>query len=111
MEEIMDIAARLAGTSKDDTLLTQLCGAAYDALLTRLKDGVTVEDCGKAFAIAVAAIGCKAWNEGVGDVGISTFAAGSVSLSVAQEGDRFTSAALALLTPWLKDSLFGFLGV
>lgn len=108
MEDIITMAARLCGAAEDDTLLLGLCRASYEALELRLRDGVTVEDCGKSFPIAAAAIAAKAWEEGVGAAGISTFAAGSVQLSVNQEGDRFTSAAMALLSPWLKDSEFGF---
>lgn len=111
MEEILSLAAGICGAAEDDPVLSALCQAAYDATVLRLKDGITAEDCGKAFPIAVAAIAAKAWEEGVGTGGVSSFAAGSVSLSVTQEGDRFTSAALGLLEPWLKDAHFGFRGV
>ena len=108
MEDILKIAAMLCGASEGDELLQMLCQAASDVLTLRLRDGVTVEECGKAFIIAAAAMGAKAWEEGTGPGGISSFAAGSVSLSVSQEGDRFVSAALGMLEPWLKDAHFGF---
>lgn len=108
MGEILTIAAKLCGADEEDALLASLCQAAYDSLLLRLRDGVTVEECGKAFPIAVAAMAAKAWEDGVGVGAVNSFTAGSVSLSVTQEGDRFASAALGLLEPWLKDDSFGF---
>lgn len=108
MDEILTMAAEISGGEKDDTLLAALCQSAYNSLKMRLKEDVTVEDCGKAFPVAVAALAAKAWEDGVGEGAISSFAAGSVSLSVSQEGDRFTSAAIELLRPWMKDQSFGF---
>lgn len=102
------MAAAISGCEKEDDLLAALCECASNVLKTRLKDGVTVEDCGKAFPVAAAALAAKAWEDGVGERAISSFAAGSVSLSVTQEGDRFTSAAIEMLRPWMKDSEFGF---
>lgn len=108
MDEILTMASAICGGEKTDTLLQALCQSAYSAVKMRLRDGVTEEECGKAFPVAVAAIAAKAWGDGVGEGAISSFAAGSVSLSVAQEGDRFTSATIELLKPWLKDEGFGF---
>lgn len=106
MDEIIALAASLCGMETADNILVALCQAAYECLKLRLRDGVSPEDCGKAFPIAAAAIAAKGRQEGSGS--LSSFAAGSVSLSVTEEGDRFTSAALGLLEPWLKDSQFGF---
>lgn len=108
MEEILKIAARICGAAEDDALLTGLCQAAYSALELRLREDVSVEDCGKAFPIAAAAMAAKAWEDGMGTAQVSSFAAGSVSLEVDQEGNRFASAAMNLLGPWLKDGEFGF---
>lgn len=102
------MAAAISGGEKTDPLLEALCQAAYGAIKMRLREDVSLEDCGKAFPVAVAAIAVKAWENGVGEGAISSFAAGSVSLSVTQEGDRFTSAAIELLRPWMKDDGFGF---
>lgn len=111
MELIQELAASICGLLEADELLRMLCQAAFDSLQARLRDGVTPEVCGKAFWIAAAALAAKAWQEGKGKEDIAAFAAGSVSLKVNQEGDRFTSAALALLSPWLKDEGFAFMGV
>lgn len=111
MDEILTMAAQISGGEKEDTLLVALCQSAYDSLKMRLREDVEPEECGKAFPIAVAALAAKAWEDGVGAGAISSFAAGSVSLSVSQEGDRFTSAAIELLRPWMKDQGFGFLRV
>lgn len=108
MDEILDMAAAISGGEKTDPLLEALCQAAYEAMKMRLRENVDLKECGKAFPVAVAAIAAKAWEAGVGEGAISSFAAGSVSLSVAQEGDRFTSAAVELLRPWMKDDGFGF---
>lgn len=107
MDEIISLAASLCGMETADEILVALCEAARDCLALRLKEGVAPEDCGKAFPIAAAAIAAKGRREGL-EGGVGSFTAGSVSLSVTQEGDRFTSAALGLLEPWLRDSGFGF---
>ncbi len=111
MDEIIALAASFAGAEEADGVLTALCEAAVDCLKMRLREGVSPQDCGKAFPIAAAAIAAKAREEGLGRGGVSSFAAGSVSLSVSEGGDRFTSAALELLRPWLRDGSFGFRGV
>lgn len=108
MDEIISLAASLCGVEAADTILIALCEAARDCLALRLKEGVVPEDCGKAFPIAAAAIAAKGRREGMENGGVGSFTAGSVSLSVTQEGDRFTSAAMSLLEPWLRDSGFGF---
>ena len=102
------MAASICGGETDDPLLSGLCEAAYEALAARLREDVEIADCGKAFPLAVAAIAAKAWEAGFGPGAVSSFAAGSVSLSVSQEGDRFTSATMNLLKPWLKEEDFGF---
>lgn len=108
MDEIISLAASLCGMETADAILVALCEAAHDCLSLRLKEGVSPQDCGRAFPIAAAAIAAKGRREGLESGNVSSFTAGSVSLSVTQEGDRFTSAALGLLEPWLRDSNFGF---
>ena len=111
MEEILTLAAALSGAERDDPTLAALCQAAQESLKLRLKEGITPEECGKAFAVAAAAIAAKGWQEGVSKFGVSSFAAGSLSLTVEENGDRFVSAAMSLLEPWMKDAGFGFRGV
>ncbi len=106
MEEIIALAAFLCGEETADDILAALCQAAAESLSRKLLDGVKPGDCGKAFPLAAAAIAAKARQEGQSSV--AGFTAGALSLSVTEEGDRFTSAALALLEPWMKDSEFGF---
>lgn len=108
MDDILTMAAAISGGETTDPILMTLCQAAYEAVSMGLKEGVAPEDCGKAFPVAVAAIAARAWEDGVGTGAVSSFAAGSVRLSVTQEGDRFTSAAVELLRPWLRDRGFGF---
>lgn len=108
MDEIVSLAAEISGVQESDLLLMELCQAFHDSLERKLRDGVTVADCGKAFPLAVAALAAKARSEGLSGESVSAFSAGSISLSVSQDGDRFTSAAMGLMEPWLKDSGFGF---
>lgn len=107
---ILKLAASLCGLEEADELLTSLCIAAFDSLRQRLREGITPERCGRAFWVAAAALAAKAWKEG-GRADITSFAAGSVRLQMDQEGERFTSAAMRLLTPWLKDEGFSFMEV
>lgn len=106
MDEIVALAAALCGMETADELLIALCEAAENSLRQRLREEISPEDCGKAFPIAAAAIAAKGRQEGQGS--ISSLTAGSLSLSVTEEGDRFTSAAIGLLEPWMKDGSFGF---
>lgn len=111
MEMIRTLAAELCGLTEADEILCDLCQAAVDSLRLRLKEGVTPESCGKAFWIAAAALAANAWQEGKGQAHITAFAMGSVSMQSGQEGDRFSTVALELLRPWLKDEGFAFQGV
>ena len=54
-QEILDMAVILTGAAEDrQMLLTALCTAARQRWQARLREGVTVEDCGQAFVCAAA---------------------------------------------------------
>lgn len=113
MEEILKLAASFCGMEETDELLSSICQAAYEYLEGRLRDDVSVGSCGKAFPIAVAALASGVWENGQGSGDVTAFSAGSVSLSMSagNGSDRFLSAAMGLLEPWLKDEGFAFVGV
>ncbi len=108
MNEALSLAAVLCGMETADALLTALCQAAHEALALQLREGITPEDCGKAFPLAVAALASESHRDALGTDQITGFTAGSVSLSVGREGDGFSRAVVSLLRPWLRDGAFGF---
>lgn len=111
MEERLSFAAALCGMEAADEILTALVEAATESLTSRLKEGVTPEDCGRAFPLAVAAVAAKAYEGGLGAGSVSEFTAGAVSLRLEQQAQGAAAAAIDLLRPWLRDGDFAFRGV
>ena len=110
MEETLRYAAVICGKDTADETLTALAQAAESCLALRLREGVTAEDCGKAFPLAAAAMAAEAYLAAQAG-GVSAFTAGSLSLSLEESRDGFTRSALNLLGPWLRDGGFAFRGV
>lgn len=111
MEITQKLAAELCGLKEADELLTSLCFAAFDSLKQRLREGVTPEQCGRTFWVAAATLAARAWKESGSESDITGFSAGSVQVQMDREGKAFSSAAMKLLSPWLKDEGFSFMGV
>lgn len=111
MEEILTMAMELCGLDQPGYLLESMCQAAERFLQLRLRDDVAPADCGKAYPLAVAAIAAKSYNEGISPGTLERFSAGDLSIQMDRQGDRFVSAAMNLMGPFLKDGSFSFLGV
>lgn len=117
MEEIMALARTLGQVSEDQMpVLETLCRAAEQEMTGRLRDGVTPEDCGQAFALGCAWLALAGLTGGQAYGGME-FTAGSVTIREGGSGEeRERSAALRLqaemvLGPYLKDRHFVFRGV
>ena len=116
-EQVYAQALLLAGQLDDrqSQLLQVLCTAAASSLESRLRDGITPEDC-KADFIAAASLYALASLNGVEDTAqVEEFKAGD--LSVRQSSERRDAASNCLhrqadmmILPYLKDR-FSFVGV
>lgn len=111
MEMLKNLAADLCGLEQADEILEALCQAVFDSLRVRLKEGVTPERCGKSFWIAAAYLAADAWKKGRGKEDVTAFSAGSIHMEMAQDGNMAVQTAMELLSPWLKDGNFAFVGV
>ena len=108
-------AALLAGQleERQRELLKILCQAATSSLASRLRDGITAEDCRADFVAAASLYALSALNEAEGTSGLEEFKAGD--LTVRRSGMDSSSRCLQrqaelIMQPFLKDG-FAFLGV
>lgn len=101
-ENILTVAASIAGANEDDwTLLEELCRAAEAAWMARLREGVSMENCGSAFDCAVAFSAAAMF--GAGQEGVSSFSAGDVSVKLRGEaGASLREAAERLMAPYAR---------
>lgn len=114
-EKIIALARSLGRVREDQgAALEELCRAAETEMAARLREGVTPQDCGPAFALGCAWLALS-WLAGGQGGGVTAFTAGSVSVRE-EGGGRDRAAALRLqaetvLGPYLKDREFFFQGV
>lgn len=110
-------AALLAGEldGRQTALLELLCGGAASALASRLRDGLTPEDCKADFIAAASLYALAALGDADAQIQVEEFRAGD--LTVRQGGGRRDAASRCLqrqaemmILPYLKDR-FSFLGV
>ena len=108
-------AALLAGQldERQTELLKLLCQAAVSSLKTRLRDGMTYEDCKADFVAAASLYALAALNEADHGGGLAEFRAGD--LTVKRSGMDTSSRCLQrqaelIIQPFLKDH-FSFVGV
>ena len=113
-QEILDMTVILTGAAEDrQMLLTALCTAARQRWQARLREGVTVEDCGQAFVCAAADF---LTGEG-GSAAASSFSAGEISVSTSSAADRSACAqalrdtAEELMAPYAQSGSFSFRSV
>ena len=116
-EQVFAQAALLAGEldARQMDLLSILCAAATSSLKSRLREGLTPEDCRADFVAAASLFALSAMN-GVDDsVDVAEFKAGD--LTVKQNHNSRDAASRCLqhqaelvIMPYLKDR-FSFLGV
>lgn len=116
-EQVYAQALLLAGDldERQCQLLQLLCTAATSSLESRLRDGITAEDC-KADFIAAASLYALSSLNGVEEtVQVEEFQAGDLTIRQSKEGRDAASNCLQrqadmLILPYLKDR-FSFLGV
>ena len=103
----MELAlAASGGGEADRTLLEPLCAAAQSAWLSRLREGVTAEDCGEALPCAAAFT--AAADLAAGEGGAASFSAGDVSVRLEDAGGRaarakeLRQAAERLMDPFVR---------
>ena len=116
-EQIFAQAALLAGEldEKQAALLNVLCGGAASSLASRLRDGLTVEDCKADFIAAASLYALSALNSTDVDVQVEEFKAGDLTIRQGAASKDAASRCLQrqaemIIAPYLKDR-FAFLGV
>lgn len=110
-EEILDLCRQMGAGEEQDTLLLPLIEAAQDSLQRRLKAGVSPQDCGSAFPLAVALTAMDGLSGAVGEGDVSSFSAGEVSVQLRDRSGGRAEQAERLLAPWLRETGFAFRGV
>ena len=116
-EQVYAQALLLAGDldERQSQLLQLLCAAATSSLESRLRDGITAEDC-KADFIAAASLYALASLNGVEEtVQVEEFQAGDLTVRQSKSGRDAASNCLQrqadmMILPYLNDR-FSFLGV
>ena len=116
-EQVYAQALLLAGDleERQSHLLQVLCSAAVSSLVSRLRDGITPEDCKADFIAAASLYALASLGDVEENVQVEEFKAGD--LTVRQSRDRRDAASNCLqrqaemmIQPYLKDH-FAFLGV
>ena len=114
-EQIYAQALLLAGEleQKQMELLKILCRGANNSLASRLRDGLTPEDCKADFIAAASLLALAALNQVGEDAAVEQITAGDLTV---KKGSRDAAAnclrsqAELMLAPYLQDR-FSFLGV
>lgn len=111
---ILSLAARMAGDSADETVLSAMCDAAAAEIEARLKEGITLGDLGNTYVTAAGVLALSMYCA-VGDPEqLRSFRAGDVSAEYcdgAANAENLRSAAERMLAGSLRDRGFGFRGV
>ena len=114
-ETILKLAKEISGAGEaEEALLELLCGAAEQAWTARLREGVTAEDCGGAFACAAAMTAAADLAAGRSGGAVSGFTAGAISVRVRDAGscgEDLRQAAERLMAPYAAADDFAFRGV
>ena len=112
LDQVFAQAAALVGELDDrqQALLRILCGIAVSALEYRLKEGLTVEDCGEAFITAASLHAAAGLLNAAQET--EEFKAGDLAVKkrVGGSSESLEHQAEALMAPYLRDRLY-FTGV
>ena len=117
--DILTLAGMVSGAGEaEQELLKALCSAARQRWGLRLRQGMTEEDCGTAFACAVAFTAAADLLTGGRNSGeVSSFTAGEISIKAASSAERSGKAealrqtAERLMAPYAESDDFSFKGV
>ena len=116
-QTIRSLAQSVCGAGADEAaLLEALCGAAVRRWRGRLREGLTAEDCGTAFACAAAfTAAADMMAGGGGDVASCTAGQapgkGRTAAETAALAGALRQAAEELMAPYTEPGDFAFLGV
>lgn len=98
-------------TDGEQVLLAQLCAAACERLNSRLRMGVSPEDCADAYVTAAVWLALDGM-QGCGSAGgVKRFSAGDFAVEREETGAGFADRAWALMAPYIRDEGFVFRGV
>ena len=117
--DILTLAGMVSGAGEaEQALLEALCSAARQRWALRLRQGVTEENCGTAFACAVAfSAAADLMAGGRNGAGVSGFTAGEISVKCAGSAEQTAAAktlrqtAERLMAPYAEADDFSFKGV
>ena len=103
----------MGGAGQDEAVLRTLCESACRTLDSRLKDGLTAEDCGGTYPLAAAWIALD-WLRGSQEMeGVTWLSAGDLTVRREGGGDdgSLSRRAMEIMGPFLRDDGFVFRGV
>ena len=116
-DQVLAHALLLAGelTERQQIMLKALCTATTTSLKTRLREGLTAEDCkadfiASASLLALAALAGISEDVPVGQVTVGDFSLKKGKLTHDAASNCLRAQAELMMTPYLKDS-FSFMGV
>ena len=103
----------LGGAGQDETVLRMLCESACRTLDSRLKAGLTAEDCGGAYPLAAAWLALDWLRGSQGMESVTYLSAGDLTVRREGGGDdgSLSRRAMELMSPYLRDDGFVFRGV
>ena len=110
LEDITATAQVFAGTLSEEKrdVLGRLCAAADSAMLGRLREGVTPEDCYDSYVCACAWVALSAL-DGARDGGVEAFTAGTLSVRRASgAANCLAMQAEVMMSPYVRDGSFAF---
>ena len=112
-EQVLELLLEMGGAGQDEEVLRTLCLNACNMLDRRLKDGLTAEDCGRAYPLAAAWLALEWLRSGQGMDGVTYLSAGDMTVRREGSGDdgSLSRRARELMSPFLRDDGFVFRGV
>ena len=112
-EQVLELLLALGGAGQDESVLRTLCESACRMLDSRLKDGLTAEDCGGAYPLAAAWLALEWLRGSQGMDGVTYLSAGDLTVRREGSGDdgNLSQRAMEIMRPFLRDDGFVFRGV
>ena len=107
-DEIVQLATVLCPDGEE--LLAKICGAVEQNLMSRLRSGVSIDDCRDSFIYASALMSVSVIKTVDADQ-LSGFDAGTLKLSFHDRTNQISALANQLMAPWLASTDFAFRGV
>lgn len=114
LQEIVSLVQEMGSGDWDEGLVQRMCQVAQTQLTSRLRPGVTAEDCGGAFPIAAAWMALGSLYECGGEAGLESFSAGDLTIRTGNGGQRsknLKQEAMKLMAHYCRESGFAFQGV